>query len=113
MSLLAPSGKNAKIAPLLRHGGYSRSVTMPAAARLTINWHQAAAKGRKGMLVAKLSVGIAGGRVVTIRVTLTKQGRLLLAQGKRLRIAADGSVQIVGIAPVTAARLVVVSTTGH
>ncbi|MBV9485295.1 MAG: Ig-like domain-containing protein, partial [Frankiaceae bacterium] len=113
IGLLVPSGKNGKIPALLKHGGYSRSVKMPMATHVTVNWRLPAAKGRKGMLIAKVNVTIAGGRVMTIKIALTKQGRRLLAHSKRLRVAADGSLSIAGVGQVTAARSFVASTTGR
>jgi len=112
MGLLVPSGKNARIPALLAHGGYSRSVDMAMTTHVTVNWRLPAAKGKKGMLIAKLNVTIAGGRVVTIKIALTKQGRRLLAQSKRLRVAADGTLSVAGVAPATAARSFVASTKG-
>ncbi|MBV8930131.1 MAG: Ig-like domain-containing protein, partial [Mycobacteriaceae bacterium] len=111
--LLIPSAKNVRIASLLKHGGYSRSVRMAMATHLTVNWRQPAAKGKKGMLIAKLDVTIAGGRVVTIKIALTKQGRQLLAHSKRLRVAADGTLSIAGVSPVSATASFLASTTGH
>ncbi|MBV9805737.1 MAG: Ig-like domain-containing protein [Solirubrobacterales bacterium] len=111
LGLLVPSGKNGKIPALLKHGGYARSVRMPMATHVTVNWRLPAAKGKKGMLIAKVNVTIAGGRVVTIKIALTKQGRRLLAHSKRLRVAADGTLSIAGV-QVTAARSFVASTTG-
>ncbi|MBV9002002.1 MAG: Ig-like domain-containing protein [Solirubrobacterales bacterium] len=111
--LLVPSGKNGRIPSLLKHGGYSRSVRMAMVTHLTVNWRQPAAKGRKGMLIAKLDVTIASGRVVTIKIALTKQGRRLLAHSKRLRVAADGTLSIAGVSPVNAAASFLANTTGR
>ena len=113
MSLLAPTGKNATIPALLKHGGYSRSANLPRTTHLTITWRQAAAKGKKGVVLANLSVTIAGGHVVTIKVGLTKQGRLVLSRSRRVRIAANGTLSMAGVPPVNGAKTFAVTRTGH
>ncbi len=106
--LLVPSGRNAKIARLLEHRGYSVSFTALSAGRLTISWflvpkgaHLASAKP---VLAAIGSVGspAPGGAKLTIK--LTAKGRALLAHAGRLELTAKGVLQPSGAASVGATR---------
>ena len=112
-SLLAPSGKDATIAALLKHHGYSRSVTMPAAARVSVAWRLLGGKGRNTIVVASLTTRIRGAHRATIKVALTKQGQRLLAQGKRLRLSARGTLTVAGVAPITASKTIVIRPARH
>lgn len=103
--LLVPSGRNAKIAQLLEHKGYSASFTALSAGRLTISW-SFVPKGAhaKPVLVAvgSLSSLAPGGAKLTIR--LTAKGRSLLAHAGRLSLTAKGMLQPSGEAALAASR---------
>lgn len=93
-SLLAPRGKRAKIAALLKHRGYAISFRSLIAGRLSIAWylvpkgaHLAAARPVLAA-VGKISTPASGASTLTVE--LTARGRRLLARGKPLKLTAKG-----------------------
>ncbi len=103
--LLVPSGRNAKIAQLLKHRSYSVSFTALSAGKLTISW-LLVPKGAhaKPVLVAVGSLDslAPGGAKLTIK--LTAKGKSLLAHAGRLGLTAKGVLQPSGAASVSATR---------
>src|SRR5438034_3797163 len=75
---LAPRGKLAKIPALLKHGGFTLTVTAPATGRLTIAWYHvpkgAHLSTRKPILVARGSVTIGAAHIAKLTVKLTSAG---------------------------------------
>lgn len=108
---LVPSAKAAKVAGLLRAGGFARRVKALEAGTLTIDWYQVPPGARvankrkaKSVLVAagKLSFSAAGS--ATIRIRLTAAGKSLLKHAKKLALIAKGKFTAVGKAPVVVLR---------
>jgi hypothetical protein len=96
LSVLAPTGKNAKIEALLAHGGYSVSFGALLAGQLVVSWylvprgaHLAAARPT---LVARGHVSFTAAGKAKIVVKLTASGRSLLRHKKELQLTAQGSL---------------------
>ena len=93
-SVLAPVGKNAKIADLLRRGGYTVALNTPSAGELVVSWYLvpkgARLTRRRPVLMAagRLSFPKSGRVELTIRVTST--GRALLRHARQIKLTADG-----------------------
>jgi hypothetical protein len=107
-SLLAPRGKSAKIAALLKHRGYAVSFVLPIAGRLSIAWylvpkgaHVSAAKPVLAA-VGKISTPASGASKLTVK--LTAKGRSLLAPGKPLKLTAKGVLAASGRPSLVATR---------
>ncbi|HTB69514.1 MAG TPA: hypothetical protein VK707_00845 [Solirubrobacteraceae bacterium] len=106
--LLTPSGRNAKIAQLLKHKGYSLSFSAPSAGKLTISWylvpkgaHLAAAKP---VLAARGSVSSPAAGATKLTIELTAKGRGLLLHASRLGLTAKGALAASGGSTVSATR---------
>jgi|GEM_PF-2231495 len=93
-SALAPSGKNARLGALLKHGDYLASLDALSAGALVISWyllpHGAHLATAKPVLAAVGRVSIAGPGHTLVKIKLTAQGRILLKRATRLRLTADG-----------------------
>jgi len=94
---IVPTGRTARIAALLRSGGYTTRFTAPGAGRLVVSWYFLP-KGARISRAAPKPTLVATGRasfmragVGTIRITLTSKGRQLLRGAKRLRLTARAS----------------------
>lgn len=94
---LIVSGKTARIAQLLKHGGYLVSFTAPSPGHLVIRWyfvpkgaHLAKAK-QKPVLVATASVTFHQAGKAKLKITLTGKGRKLLKTAKHLKLTEKGS----------------------
>ena len=90
-------GKAAKIKALLKHGGYSVSISAPSAGRLVIKWylvpkgaHIAKAK-KTPVVVASVSFVFRTAGIAKIKIVLTGNGRRLLKRAGHLKLTAKGS----------------------
>lgn len=110
--LLSPTGKNATIGALLKHGGYALSFDSLSAGQLTISWYlvpKGAHLARaKPTLVARGHVSLAapGGAKISIRLTVA--GRALLKHAGQLKLTAKGSMAPVGRVTISVTRSFVV-----
>ena len=94
---LAVSGKTARIAQLLKHGGYTGSFTAPSPGHLVISWYFVP-KGaplvkakQKPVLVATASVTFHQAGKAKLKITLTRKGRKLLKGAGHLKLTEKGS----------------------
>jgi sugar lactone lactonase YvrE len=106
---LAPSGAGARIAAILRGGGYAATLKLLAGGRLTIGWyylprgaHLARSRQVKPVLVARGSAILGGPGTVQVRLRLTAAGRRLLARGGRPKLTAKATLQRSGQPPIVA-----------
>jgi hypothetical protein len=108
LGLLAPSGKNAKIAAVLKHGGYALSFSALTPGQLTISWYLvpkgAHVAKAKPTLVARGQVALsaAGGSKLVIK--LTSRGRALLKHAHKIKLTALGSMAGTGGVHVSASK---------
>ena len=95
-TLLAPTGAAARIGTLLKAGGYSRVVAMPAASHLQISWYQTGRRSR--VLLARVETAVATPHRVRVTIILTRTGRRSLAgAGNRVSITAHGTLTVAGL----------------
>ncbi|HTA05313.1 MAG TPA: S53 family peptidase [Solirubrobacteraceae bacterium] len=111
LAQIIPSGKGAKIASLLKLGSFSLAFNAPEPGSLTIGWYELptgaklARKGKpKPVLVAtgRLRFPAAGRR--TVRLELTRAGRVLLERHKRFVLTAKGTFTPAGKQPIVASK---------
>ncbi len=113
-SVIAPSGKAAKIGALLKSHGYSESFSAPEGGRLTIAWYRvpkgatlssaAGTAKAKPVLVATGSVSIPAAGRDSIKLRLTASGRKLLKHSTRLKLVGKASFKPAGQAAVSATK---------
>jgi hypothetical protein len=97
LSTLVPAhGKTAKIAALLRHGGYLVQWNAPSAGRLTISWYQVGSHGRR-ILIASATHSFTRSGPATFLVALTPAGSRLLRSAHRVRLSATASFGPAGV----------------
>ena len=108
---LLPSGKAAKIAAILKHGGFAGKLSALQAGVATISWFKLppgaklAKKAKpKPILVASGSVRFGAAGTSTVKLKLTRAGKRLLKHSKRLKLTARGAFTPTGGATVTAKR---------
>jgi hypothetical protein len=108
---LIPSGRAAKIAALLKHGGWAVAFKTLEAGTAMIGWYQlpqgaklAKRTKAKPVLVAAghLTFSVAG--TATLNVKLTSAGKRLLKHAKQLKLTAKGTFTPTGNTPVTTTR---------
>jgi hypothetical protein len=110
LKILVPSGKAARIAGLLRNHGYRVRFRSPAAGRLTITWSSVPRrspfmKGKtRPVLVANASATFSRPRLATVKIALTKKGRQLRKNSKRLRLTAKARFTMPHRNPVTVSK---------
>jgi fibronectin-binding autotransporter adhesin len=105
MSVLVARGSGARIAALLKLGGYRFSFSSPGSTHLAISWYRpASAPGAqgKGLLVASVSAGLQG--TSSVKLALTAKGRQALKRAKHLRLTAHGTLSLTGGPPIAATR---------
>jgi Bacterial Ig-like domain (group 3)/IPT/TIG domain/Fibronectin type III domain/FG-GAP repeat len=87
---IAPSGKQARIAAILRRGGFVVRFLAPEPGRGTVNWflvpRGARVTSAKPVLIATGSAAFSAAGIVTIRVRLTAAGRGVLRSDSGLRL---------------------------
>lgn len=96
LASLKPSGKDATIPVILKHGGYAMAFKALEAGSLSVQWfvmahgaHLAKSRSNRAVLVASGRVRLSGaGRSSTVLLKLTPLGKRLLRHAKRLKIEA-------------------------
>jgi Phosphoesterase family len=108
---LMPSGKAAKIAALLRSGGYVVAFKAPEAGTAVIHWYQVPPGARlakkakpKPVLVGAGQGTFSAAGTATIKIKLTAAGKRLLKHAKQLKLTAKSTFTPVGGAAITATR---------
>lgn len=108
---LAPSGKAASIASLLRHDGLSMSFRLPQSGTLVVRWYLASPAGKRGAkskhkptLVATGRASLTATKSVKLRIALTAGGRRLLAHARKIRLRAEGAFAAKGAATIGVSR---------
>jgi hypothetical protein len=96
--VLVPTGKLAKIAALVKHGGYTFSFAAPSAGRLVLDWYFVPAGAHvtrgtkpKPVLVASVTVAVHKSGKVKVKLKLTSQGRKLLKSAGREKLTVKAS----------------------
>jgi Bacterial Ig-like domain (group 3) len=101
-SVLAPSGKAARITAILKAGGYTYRFGAPSAGTLTLDWY-AKVKGRK-VLVAVTSRLIHSAGKAPEKLKLTRRGRTLLKTLRKVTIFSTARFGPTGSTSTTATR---------
>ena len=110
-TLLAPTGAAPRIGALVKDGGYSRVVAMPAASRLQISWYRTGQGPR--VLLARVKTAVATPHRVRITIILTRAGRRwLAAAGKRVWITAHGTLTVANLPTLAKTRVFAVTSVG-
>ena len=104
---LAPRGKAARIASLLKKGGYTFRFRTLTAGRLEIDWDAVARvkRSKANVKSARLAIGkarFAHAGLVKLTITLTKAGERMLKPARSLRLIAHGIYRPTGQPAVTA-----------
>jgi beta-galactosidase len=99
--VLSPRGAAARIAKLLRRGGYTFRFDAPSSGKLVIDWdYEPPRKGRarkpKPVRVAATTASIKKAGRVSVKLKLTKRGRRLLEHAKGERLTARVSFTPIG-----------------
>lgn len=113
---LAPSGQAAKIAAILKHGGYSFSFKGLGYGRLVISWylnskraHHARGKPTP-ILIATGRSSIASSSYTTrIKIKLTRNGKQLMKHAKHLKLTVKGAFAPTSRPAVLATRIISVN----
>jgi hypothetical protein len=107
-TLLAPTGKHAKIGAMLEHGGYTLSLSALSAGQLTISWYlvpKGAHLARaKPTLLARGHVTLSRAGAAKVTIELTGKGRAVLKHAHQLKLTARGTMTAVGGSTVSATR---------
>ena len=109
---LAPSGKAAKIAALLKSGGSTIMFKALEPGTAAIDWYELPAGAKVAKKATPVLVG-AGQRtfsaagIATIKIKLTAAGTSLLRHAKRLKLTAKGTFTPASKTPVTATKVFV------
>jgi hypothetical protein len=107
---LAPSGKAARIASLLKRGVFSTVLKVPEAGTAVMDWYflpkgaslsGKASSSHKAVLVASGDMAVQSATTATIRMRLTALGKRLLRDSKKIRLTAQCVFTPSGAAPIT------------
>jgi hypothetical protein len=113
LKALTPKGKPAKIAAILKHGGYSLSFKAPSAGKLTYSWYLvpkgAHLSAAKPVLIASGNARFGKLGPVTITIKLTPKGKKLLKEHRKLKLTAKGTYTPAGANAVSATKSFVLS----
>jgi hypothetical protein len=112
---VVPVGKQAKIATVLRHDGYSFFFPAPSAGHLSISWLRMPtgadlSSNPKTVLIAAATKRFANARRVKIKINLTRRGKRLVEAAHTLKLTAKatftprGSPGITALATLTLGR---------
>ena len=108
---LTPTGKTAKIATLLRRGGFTIAFKALEAGRAVIDWYEvppgaklAKAARAKPVLAASGALTFSAAGTEKLKIALTSAGRRLLKRTNRLTLSAKGTFTPAGEPPVTVSR---------
>jgi hypothetical protein len=88
-------GTLATIGQVLKHGGYTLSLRVPGAGKLTILWYFKPSH-RTRILVAGVTVTFRTSGQSRIRLVLTSKGRKLLMEAKHLKLSVTGKFKPIG-----------------
>jgi beta-galactosidase len=109
--LLAPRGGAARIARLLKRGGYTFRFDAPSSGKLVIDWDYTPPRKRharkpKPVRVAARTVSVKRAGEVSVTVKLTKAGRRLLKPAKRERLTVRVSFTPIGRSTTTRSKVI-------
>jgi hypothetical protein len=111
---LTPSGKTAKIAALLKRGGFSLAFKALEPGAAVIDWYQVPPGAKLAKKTKRKPVLVAAGRrtfsaatTTTIKINLTSTGKRLLKHAKRLKLTAKGTFTPTGSAAITKTKVFV------
>ncbi len=110
-ALLAPRGAAARIAKLLKRGGYTFSFDAPSSGKLVIDWdYHPPRKGRhrkpRPVRVAARTASIRKAGRVKVTIKLTKRGRALLAHARRVKLTATVRFTPIGQSTTTRSKVI-------
>jgi hypothetical protein len=108
---LAPSGRAAKVAALLRSDGFTMSFKAPEAGTVVIGWYYLPPGAKLARKAKPKPVLVAAGRRTfaaegrrAIKLRLTAAGKRLLEHANRLMLIAKGTFTPAGMTAITATR---------
>ena len=110
LAALVPHGKSAKIAAVLRAGGYTTSLKALAAGNAAVHWylppHARLTKGknRKPLLVAIGNVSFPSAGRRNLKLKITPAGKRFLRHSNRVRLSASGTFTPTGKHPILATK---------
>jgi beta-galactosidase len=109
--LLSPHGSAARIAKLLKRGGYTFRFDAPSSGKLVIDWDYAPPRKRharkpKPVRIAARTVSVKKAGRISVTVKLTKAGRRLLKRAKRERLTVRVSFTPIGQSTTTRTRVI-------
>ncbi len=103
---LVPHGKLAKIAAILKAGGYTTSLKAVAAGNAAVHWYLppharlTMAKNRKPLLVATGNVSFPNAGTRNLKLKITPTGKRFLRHSKRVQLIASGTFTPTGKHPI-------------
>jgi hypothetical protein len=100
---LAPAGKSASLAALLKHGSLRAGFKLPDAGSLVVRWYLTPAGGKRE-LVAVGRANLTAGETIAVKIELTALGRRLLERAHRPKLEATATFTPKGGAPIAASR---------
>jgi hypothetical protein len=102
-AVLVPTGSQARRKAILKARGYSFAFLPPWGGRVTIDWYYSHRVRRhlRKLLVAKVTLEVAGQHSAAVRVVLTRAGRRVLKSHRRLRLTSDAAYTAYAVARVT------------
>jgi hypothetical protein len=108
---LEPTGKAAKTAVLLEHGGLNMGFTALEAGTLAVQWYELPSGAKtavraKPVLVASGQALLTGAGTAELEIKLTTQGKKLLRRDKRVELDAKGVFTPQGESPVSASKTI-------
>ena len=108
LASLGPSGKEARVAVLRKHGGYRFSFLAPSAGTLSIGWYEVPkgahlSKAKPVLLATGAATAVKAGKL-RITVKLNPKGRALLKHGGKVKLTAKGAFTPAGGAAVSATK---------
>jgi hypothetical protein len=112
---VAPSGRDATIPALLKHGGLVMPFNAPEAGTLSVQWYEVPAGAKlakhtkaKPVLVASGQMTFAAAGMGKLKIGLTADGKRLLRHAKQVKLEVQGRFAVRGGAAVSATRAVVI-----
>jgi hypothetical protein len=112
LTQLSPSGKGAKIATLLKKGGYTLSFKALSAGRVVIDWYYVPKGAKvstlkpKPVLVATGKASFSKASLVKLTIKLTQSGKQMLKRAKSLKLTSKGTYTPAGKAAVVATKTI-------
>ncbi len=104
-----PAGAKARIARILKAGGYGFTYAAPSGGSLVFGWYYRPAKARQAKshkrpgrtLVATVTATIGAPGTSAVTIKLTRAGRKLFAKSRHLKLTVDGAFTPAGAATAT------------